>query len=352
MLFHRKELIQPVNVGKPDARFGTFLLEQFGGATGELTAALQYWVQSFHVENAGIRDMLQDIAMEEFSHLEMVGKLIAQHTSKIDQTPVYDAPLFRLKGGGPHFLDSQGSCWTAAYINEGGNVVRDLRANIASEAGARQTYEALIKACDDAGTKKVLTHLLTREITHANMFMKALDAMGKLDDPMFGNVPPDDTVKLVFNLSQGDDVRGPWNEEPDFEYIEDPQPKGGMPPAPINPDDERSGKPKAEGKSRGAKSERRWLRRRSRRLPPGDEAPIPRLASPVMTAAIDDRIAAVFSAAMQGPVPSIDWSNRGFPRRGRQQAIALECIGEVRTSLLMPSNEARKLAAKCKIPER
>ena len=55
MFFHRKELIQPVNVGAPDARFGTYLLEQFGGATGELTAALQYWVQSFHVENAGIR---------------------------------------------------------------------------------------------------------------------------------------------------------------------------------------------------------------------------------------------------------------------------------------------------------
>jgi Mn-containing catalase len=56
-----KNLYSPVNVGTPDARFGTYLLEQFGGATGELTAALQYWVQSFHVENAGIRDMLQDI---------------------------------------------------------------------------------------------------------------------------------------------------------------------------------------------------------------------------------------------------------------------------------------------------
>ena len=32
MFLHRKELIQPVKVGKPDARFGTFLLEQFGGA--------------------------------------------------------------------------------------------------------------------------------------------------------------------------------------------------------------------------------------------------------------------------------------------------------------------------------
>ena len=46
MFLHRKELIQPVKVGKPDARFGTVLREQFGGATGELTAALQYWVQS------------------------------------------------------------------------------------------------------------------------------------------------------------------------------------------------------------------------------------------------------------------------------------------------------------------
>src|SRR6202011_4662650 len=167
MFLHRKELIQPVNVGEPDARFGQYLLEQFGGATGELTAALRYWVQSFDVEDASIRDMLQDIAMEEFSHLEMVGKLIAQHTSKMDQSNVYDAPLFRLKGGGPHFLDSQGSCWTAAYINEGGNVVRDLRANIASEAGARQTYEALINACEDEGTKNTLHNLLTPELTHA-----------------------------------------------------------------------------------------------------------------------------------------------------------------------------------------
>jgi len=254
MFLHRKELIQPVSVGTPDARFGTFLPEQFGGATGELTAALQYWVQSFHVEDAGIRDMLQDIAIEEFSHLEMVGKLIAQHTSKIDQTPVFDAPLFKLKGGGPHFLDSQGSCWTAAYIQEGGNVVRDLRANISSEAGARQTYEALIKACNDENSRKVLVHLLTREITHANMFMKALDSMGKLDDPFFGDIEPDETVRLVFNLSHGEDERGPWNEEPDFDFVENPEPEGDFPPAPINPDDEHhaSSKPKSKGAKKGS----------------------------------------------------------------------------------------------------
>jgi Mn-containing catalase len=240
MFYHRKELLAPVKVVKPDARFGQLLLEQFGGATGELTAALQYWVQSFHVEDAGIRDMLQDIAIEEFGHLEMVGKLIALHTAKVDQTEVYASPLFRIRGVGPHFVDSNGSAWTASYINEGGNVVRDLRANIASEAGARQTYECLVKAAPDEGSKKALTHLLTREISHTAMFMQALDKLGKLTDPIFGTIEPDQTVDLYFNLSQnGLDERGPWNQEPKFRYEADPKPRGGMPANPVNPDDER-----------------------------------------------------------------------------------------------------------------
>lgn len=252
MFYHRKETIMPVNVGKSDPMFGQFLLEQFGGATGELTAALQYWVQSFHVTDAAIRDMLQDIAMEEFSHLEMVGQLIVQHTAKIDQSPVYEAPLFKMRGIGPHLVDSQGSAWTAAYVQEGGNVVRDLRANISSEAGARQTYEALIGRCEDEGTRRVLTHLLTREITHAEMFMKALDSMGKLDNPMFGTVSPDDTVNVVFNLSHGEDHRGPWNEGKIYngesiEYIDNPKPRGSIPPSPVNPDDEKKPAAKAAG---------------------------------------------------------------------------------------------------------
>jgi Mn-containing catalase len=239
MFYHRKELFRAVHVGDPDPQFGQFLLEQFGGATGELTAALQYWVQSFHVESPAIRDMLQDIAIEEFNHLEMVGQLIVLHTSKVDQSDVYKAPLFGLKGIGPHFLDSCGSAWTATYINEGGNVVRDLRANIAAEAGARQTYEALIKRSRCQGTIEALTHLLTREVTHTQMFMKALDAMGKLDDPFFGTIEPDETVNVAFNLSQGgEQERGPWNEKP-FTYVAAPKPEGQIPPSPENPDDEK-----------------------------------------------------------------------------------------------------------------
>jgi Mn-containing catalase len=225
MFFHKKEPIHVVNVDQANPKFAQLLLEQFGGATGELSAALQYWVQSFHIEDASIRDMLQDIAVEEFGHLEMVGKMIEAHTKNVDQTDAFKSTLFAVRGVGPHFLDSQGSAWTANYLNEGGDVVRDLRANIAAEAGARQTYEALIKLATDEGTKKTLVHLLTREISHTKMFMEALNAMGKLDEPFFGNIQPDETVDLYYNLSSDGeaDVRGPWNSEPDFRYVADPQ---------------------------------------------------------------------------------------------------------------------------------
>lgn len=223
MFFHKKETIHTVDIKEADPRFAQLLLEQFGGATGELSAALQYWVQSFHIEHPGIKDMLQDIAIEEFGHLEMVGKMIESHTKNVDQTEAYKSTLFAVRGMGPHFLDSQGNTWTASYLNEGGDVVRDLRANIAAEAGARQTYESLIKLATDEGTKKTLVHLLTREISHTQMFMKALDSLGKLTEPMFGNIQPDETVDIYYNLSSnGKDERGPWNSELTFRYIAEP----------------------------------------------------------------------------------------------------------------------------------
>ena len=178
MFFHRKQLMYDVKVDGAHPQFAEKLLEQFGGATGELSAALTYWTQSFHVEDKAIRDMLHDIALEEFSHLEMVGRMIEQHTERSDgatKDAAYDSTLFAVRGMGPHLVDSKGQAWTSAYVNEGGNVVRDLRADIAAEAGARQTYEALIKLSPDEGSKKVLTFLLTREISHTEMFMKALD---------------------------------------------------------------------------------------------------------------------------------------------------------------------------------
>src|ERR1700754_2191342 len=78
MFYHVKELQFNARVSKPDPAFATLLLEQFGGANGELAAALRYFGQAFGAKNPypDKYDLLRDIATEEFSHLEIVGATI------------------------------------------------------------------------------------------------------------------------------------------------------------------------------------------------------------------------------------------------------------------------------------
>lgn len=78
---------------------------------------------------------------------------------------------------GPHLVDDKGFSWNADYLNEGGHVVRDSRADIAAEAGALNTYEALLKLTDDEGTRRALNELATREVSHTHMFMEALNSV-------------------------------------------------------------------------------------------------------------------------------------------------------------------------------
>ena len=227
MFIHKSVLLHEVRVQNPDPVFAEKLLEQFGGATGELTAALTYLTQSYHTDNAGIRDMMQDIGTEELGHLEIVAMLIEQHTRKASQDAqdrAYKSTLFSLRGPGAHLVDSKGSFWDSRYVNEGGDTVRDLRADVAAEAGALATYEALIRLATDDGTREALVHLATREVSHTHMFMEALKSLNALETPLFGDLKPDNTVNLYFNLASGPgaDLRGPWNSEPAFQYVADP----------------------------------------------------------------------------------------------------------------------------------
>ena len=51
MYHHVKELMYTVRVDVPDPKFGNMLLEQFGGANGELAAAMQYSVQGLNCDD-------------------------------------------------------------------------------------------------------------------------------------------------------------------------------------------------------------------------------------------------------------------------------------------------------------
>jgi Mn-containing catalase len=229
MYHHIKKLMYTVRVDEPDPRFGNMLLEQFGGANGELAAAMQYSVQGLNCEDPARKDLLMDIGTEELSHLEIVGTLARMHLKpmKFGRSDAEADPLIAIAGGGGvNLYNSMGSAWTADYLKITGELDVDLRSNIAAEARAKIVYERLINFCDDAGSKDALQFLMTREITHMRAFTLALESMEK---PAFsiGRIAP--TAGLVdqyVNASTGSgdhgdiDARGPWNEEGGLQLVE------------------------------------------------------------------------------------------------------------------------------------
>ncbi|WP_373522395.1 manganese catalase family protein [Aquiflexum sp.] len=255
MFHHVKELQFNARVSKPDVRFAKLLLEQFGGPNGELKAAMQYFVQAFGCRKAfpDKYDMLMDIATEEFSHLEIVGATIqmlltgvngelknaadeSDLTKMLDgqaakETYINDAMVnphfFIVSGGTPTLTDSVGNPWSASYIMGMGDLTADLRLNLGAETSAKMVYENLMKFTDDVYVKESLRFLMTREVAHYQNFQAALDTIkpnfppGILEsDPKFSN--------KYFNMSKGEDFKGPWNEGKsplmgeEWQTIEDP----------------------------------------------------------------------------------------------------------------------------------
>jgi len=220
MYHHVKKLMYTVNVGTPDVAFGNMLLEQFGGANGELAAAMQYTIQGWNcVDDLARRDLLLDIGTEELSHLEIVGALIRMHLKPMkEKREAAEAdPLVCIAGGGGVALtNSMGNAWTADYLKITGELDVDLRSNIAAEARAKIVYERLINHTDDPGTVDALQFLMTREVTHMKAFSAALESLEK---PPFSIGRLAATPKLVneyFNASTGkgdegdSDMQGPW----------------------------------------------------------------------------------------------------------------------------------------------
>jgi Mn-containing catalase len=241
MFAHNKTLQYTVRVARPDPGLANLMLEQFGGPQGELAAACRYFTQGIAEEDPGRKDMLMDIATEELSHLEIIGNIVAmlnkgakgELAEKIDE----EAEMYRkihgagnsshvtqiLYGGGPALINSAGQLWNAGYIDSIGDPTADLRSNIAAEARAKIVYERLINVTDDPGVKDTLMFLMSREVAHLQSFEKALYTIQPNFPP--GKLPGDPRFNtMYFNTSRGaGDMRGPWNSDDHFEFVDLPE---------------------------------------------------------------------------------------------------------------------------------
>ncbi len=255
MFYHVKDLQFNVRVSQPDPRFARLMLDAFGGKDGELKSALQYFVQSFSCRHPfpDKYDMLMDIATEELAHLEIVGATIqllldginGQMKDAAETMPIrkmmdgkaakeeliheaYSFPPFlTCSPGSPMLKDCVGNPFNAAYIDANAELTVDLRSNMAGEARAKIGYEALIPLTDDPYVKETLTFLMTREVTHYQQFEAALSTIAPNFPPGTFETSPKYS-NLYFDMSKGEEARGPWNEGPstqlneEWQYIKEP----------------------------------------------------------------------------------------------------------------------------------
>jgi spore coat protein JC len=179
MWIYEKKLQHPVKVSKCDPRMARLLHEQYGGADGELSAALRYLNQRYTIPDK-VAGLLTDIGTEEFAHLEMIATMIYKLTK--------DATVEQLKAVGlddhysqhdksPYYQNSSGVPWTAAFIQTKGDPIADLYEDIAAEEKARATYQWLIDLTDDVDLQDGLKFLREREIVHSMRFREAVEML-------------------------------------------------------------------------------------------------------------------------------------------------------------------------------
>ena len=177
MWYYVKNLEYPINLKSKDVRMAKYLITQYGGPDGELSAALRYLNQRFTMPTGKSKALLTDIGTEEMAHVEMIGTMVYQLMSNASLEEIEEAGLgghYADHGRGLFYTDARGNPWTATYIQNKGEVVADLTEDMAAEQKARVTYEWLINLTDDYEIKEILKYLREREIVHFQRFGEAL----------------------------------------------------------------------------------------------------------------------------------------------------------------------------------
>ena len=167
-MFKHKE-----NIKRKDVKMAKYLITQFGGANGELGAALRYFCQKFSMPTDEGRALLNDIATEEFGHAEMICvmvKKLCAGASKEELAKYGLTANYVEHGLGIYPTDSNGVPFTVKYFASVGEAVADLAEDMAAEEKARVTYEHLIDIAEDEDLIDILLFLRQREIVHYNRF--------------------------------------------------------------------------------------------------------------------------------------------------------------------------------------
>jgi len=201
MYFHMQQLVNEIVPDEPDAFAANALQEGLGGQFGEMRTMMQYLFQSMNFRGplTQYKDLIHSVAVEEISHVELIGTTIVR---LLDGAPGYQpksagavpgaggaTPLQSIlhTGNIHHFLvgaqgalpvDSVGNPWSGSYVYNNGNLVLDLLYNLMLEATGRTQKCRIYEMSANKTLRATVAYLIVRDEVHEKVYAKALESLG------------------------------------------------------------------------------------------------------------------------------------------------------------------------------
>lgn len=200
MYFHIQRLINEIAQDEPDPQAANLLQEGLGGQFGEMRTMMQYFFQTMNSRGDAkpFKDLIHGIAIEEISHVELIGTTITQ---LLDGAPGYSANGTSTPGAGgttplkvaqnihnPHHMlvanqgalpvDAAGNPWSGSYVYASGNLVLDLLYNVMLESTGRLQKCRIYEMTENKTARSTISYLIVRDHAHELAFAKALEVLG------------------------------------------------------------------------------------------------------------------------------------------------------------------------------
>jgi Mn-containing catalase len=193
LFYHHKDLAYTVRVHDPNPVFARMLQQAIGGPEGELRVMTQYLFQGFGYRGpAKYKDMLLSTATEEIGHVEVLATAVALNLEGVKSEMVDEVvtnPMVAARMGAldpRHFLsaglaanpsDANGVPFSTASVDLAGNLIANMRANVAAEAVGRTLATRLYELTDDPGMKDMLRFLIARDTMHQQQWLAVLEEL-------------------------------------------------------------------------------------------------------------------------------------------------------------------------------
>lgn len=175
---YQKKLQYPVNIKNPDPKLASYVVSQYGGPNGEISASLRYLSQRYSMPTDAAKALLTDIGTEELAHMEIVGTIVRQLAKCATDEEIENSPFgayFMNHGRGAYPANADGMPFNALSFAVTADPIGDLVEDLAAEQKARVVYDNILKVSDDPDVNDVVKFLRQREIVHFQRFGELLD---------------------------------------------------------------------------------------------------------------------------------------------------------------------------------